>query len=93
MAPEPRLLDATRVIDAAGFIAGPVATTMTADFGADVVKGERLLHCGVIVRHTTAESLAERRRAQLAQVIGRTALLYRPRHEDPTIVPPVPRRG
>jgi formyl-CoA transferase len=40
MAPEPRLLDGIRVIDAASFIAGPVATTMMADFGADVVKVE-----------------------------------------------------
>jgi crotonobetainyl-CoA:carnitine CoA-transferase CaiB-like acyl-CoA transferase len=36
----PRLLDGIRVIDAASFIAGPVATTVMADFGADVVKIE-----------------------------------------------------
>jgi len=35
-----RLLDGLRVIDAANFIAGPVATTVMADFGADVVKIE-----------------------------------------------------
>lgn len=35
-----RLLDGIRVIDAANFIAGPVSTTMMADFGADVVKVE-----------------------------------------------------
>jgi crotonobetainyl-CoA:carnitine CoA-transferase CaiB-like acyl-CoA transferase len=35
-----RLLDGIRVIDAASFIAGPVATTVMADFGADVVKVE-----------------------------------------------------
>ncbi|HEY3190486.1 MAG TPA: CoA transferase [Solirubrobacteraceae bacterium] len=40
MAAEPRLLDGIRVIDAASFIAGPVATTIMADFGADVVKVE-----------------------------------------------------
>jgi len=35
-----RLCDGLRVIDAASFIAGPVATTILADFGADVVKIE-----------------------------------------------------
>jgi crotonobetainyl-CoA:carnitine CoA-transferase CaiB-like acyl-CoA transferase len=35
-----RLLDGIRVIDAANFIAGPVATTVMADFGADVIKVE-----------------------------------------------------
>jgi len=34
------LLDGLRVIDAASFIAGPVATTILADLGADVVKVE-----------------------------------------------------
>ena len=36
----PRLLDGIRVIDAANFIAGPVSTTVMADFGADVIKVE-----------------------------------------------------
>jgi len=36
----PRLLAGLRVLDAASFIAGPVATTVMADFGADVVKIE-----------------------------------------------------
>jgi crotonobetainyl-CoA:carnitine CoA-transferase CaiB-like acyl-CoA transferase len=35
-----RLLEGLKVIDAASFIAGPVATTVMADFGADVVKVE-----------------------------------------------------
>jgi formyl-CoA transferase len=35
-----RLLDGIRVIDAASFIAGPVATTVMADFGAQVIKIE-----------------------------------------------------
>ncbi len=34
------LLDGIRVIDAANFIAGPVAATVMADFGADVIKVE-----------------------------------------------------
>ena len=40
MAGAPRLLEGIRVIDAASFIAGPVATTVMADFGADVIKVE-----------------------------------------------------
>jgi RNA-binding protein len=39
-------------------------------------------------RHDTAERLAERTNAQLAQVLGRTALLYRGRADEPTIVLP-----
>ncbi len=39
-------------------------------------------------RHATAEELAARTRAHLAQVIGRTALLYRRRKEEPVIVLP-----
>jgi RNA-binding protein len=42
-------------------------------------------------RHATAEALAQHTRAHLAQVIGRTALLYRRRVEDPSIVLPPPR--
>ena len=39
-------------------------------------------------RHDTAEALAARTHAHLAQVIGRTALLYRTRKEEPTLVLP-----
>ena len=39
-------------------------------------------------RHEIAEALAARTHAHLAQVIGRTALLYRARKEEPTIVLP-----
>jgi RNA-binding protein len=39
-------------------------------------------------RHATAEELARRTHAHLAQVLGRTALLYRRRAEEPTIVFP-----
>ena len=44
-------------------------------------------------RHATAEALAQRTGAHLAQVIGRTALLYRRRTEDPAIILPVNGRG
>jgi len=36
-------------------------------------------------RHATASELARRTRADLTQVLGRTALLYRPRAKEPTI--------
>ena len=39
-------------------------------------------------RHDVADQLAERTKAHLAQVLGRTALLYRPRSDAPTIVLP-----
>jgi len=39
-------------------------------------------------RHATADDLARRTGAELAQVLGRTALLYRRRKSDPTIVLP-----
>jgi RNA-binding protein len=39
-------------------------------------------------RHATAEELARRTNAHLAQVLGRTALLYRRRGTDPAIVLP-----
>ena len=39
-------------------------------------------------RHETAEDLAARTRAHLAQVIGRTALLYRRRRDETMVVFP-----
>jgi RNA-binding protein len=39
-------------------------------------------------RHQAAELLAGRTQAQVAQVLGRTALLYRPRREGPQIALP-----
>lgn len=39
-------------------------------------------------RHDAAEALAQRTHAQLAQVLGRTVLLYRRRKEEPGIVLP-----
>jgi RNA-binding protein len=39
-------------------------------------------------RHAVADELAERTQAHLAQVLGRTALLYRGRKEEPAIVLP-----
>jgi RNA-binding protein len=39
-------------------------------------------------RHATAADLARRTGAHLAQVLGRTALLYRGRRQEPAIVLP-----
>ena len=39
-------------------------------------------------RHATAEALARRTGAALAQVLGRTALLYRRRRDKPSLVLP-----
>ncbi len=39
-------------------------------------------------RHDVAAALAARTKAHLAQVLGRTALLYRRRRDEPTIVLP-----
>jgi RNA-binding protein len=39
-------------------------------------------------RHATAEDLARRTHSDLAQVLGRTVLLYRRRTKEPTVVLP-----
>lgn len=39
-------------------------------------------------RHSSADLLAERTGSRVAQVLGRTALLYRPRKDEPSIVLP-----
>ena len=39
-------------------------------------------------RHDIADALAARTKAHLAQVLGRTVLLYRRRRDEPTIVLP-----
>ena len=39
-------------------------------------------------RHDAAEELASATGSSLAQVLGRTFLLYRPRHENPAILLP-----
>jgi RNA-binding protein len=39
-------------------------------------------------RHTAAEQLASATHSELAQVLGRTFLLYRPRAKDPAILLP-----
>jgi RNA-binding protein len=39
-------------------------------------------------RHEAADMLAARTQAQVAQVLGRTVLLYRPRKDKPQIVLP-----
>lgn len=39
-------------------------------------------------RHDVAEELSQRTHAELAQVLGRTALLYRPRKQEPGIILP-----
>ena len=39
-------------------------------------------------RHQAADMLAARTQAQVAQVLGRTVLLYRPRKDKPQIVLP-----
>jgi RNA-binding protein len=39
-------------------------------------------------RHDAAAELAQRAHAEVAQVLGRTALLYRPRKQEPAIILP-----
>jgi RNA-binding protein len=39
-------------------------------------------------RHEAADTLAEKTQAQVAQVLGRTALLYRQRKDNPVIALP-----
>lgn len=48
----------------------------------------RVLESAALDRHEAADALAARTGSQVAQVLGNTFLLYRPRAEDPTIILP-----
>jgi RNA-binding protein len=74
----------------AGATAGVVAALQVALHDHELVKVK--FGQSVEDRETLADSLAASTGSELAQVLGRTALLYKPREQKPKIVLPAPRR-
>lgn len=71
-------------VGAEGVTPGVVAATEQALLDHELVKIK--IADGPEDRHEAAEHLAKETHAELAQVLGRTALLYKQRAEDPKIV-------
>lgn len=70
-----------------GLSEGVIAATARALLDHELVKIKILEGAG-LERHQAAEELARATGAEVAQVLGNTALLYRPREENPEIVLP-----
>jgi RNA-binding protein len=69
-------------------VTGAVVEQAEAQLSAHELIKARVSENAPASRHETADMLAARTRAEVVQVLGRTALLYRPRPEDPTLVLP-----
>ncbi len=70
-----------------GLSEGVIAATARALLDHELVKIKILEGAG-LERHQAAEELARATGSEVAQVLGNTALLYRPREENPEIVLP-----
>ena len=70
-----------------GVTAGVVEQAET-QLGAHELIKIRMTESTPVSRHETADELAARTQAEVVQVLGRTALLYRERADEPTIVLP-----
>lgn len=70
-----------------GLSEGVIAATARALLDHELVKIKILEGAG-LERHQAAEELARATGSEVAQVLGNTALLYRPRDESPEIVLP-----
>jgi RNA-binding protein len=69
-------------------VTGAVVEQAETQLGAHELIKVRVSEHAPASRHATADELAARTRAEVVQVLGRTALLYRERAEEPTIVLP-----
>lgn len=70
-----------------GLSEGVVAATSRALLDHELIKIKILEGAG-LERHQTAQELARATSSEVAQVLGNTVLLYRPRDENPEIVLP-----
>lgn len=70
-----------------GLSEGVISATAQALLDHELVKIKILEGAG-LERHQAAEELARATGSEVAQVLGNTALLYRPRAENPEIVLP-----
>jgi RNA-binding protein len=80
-------LAATLHVGRDGVTAGIVEQAETQLRAQELIK-IRMTESTPASRHETADELAARTRAEVVQVLGRTALLYRERADEPTIVLP-----
>jgi len=80
-------LTATLQVGREGVTAAVVEQADT-QLGAHELIKVRVSENAPLSRRETADTLAARTRADVVQVLGRTALLYRRRPEDPAIVLP-----
>lgn len=77
-------LEPVVIIGQSGITPGVVTAVEQALFDHELIKVK--FNEGPEDRHQGADRLAKETGAELAQVLGRTVLLYKPREEDPKIV-------
>jgi RNA-binding protein len=85
-------LDPVVIVGKLGLTTAVVAATKGALLAHELVK-VKLPQVEPEARRSLAAALAEATRSEVAQVLGRTVLLYKRHPKKPTIVLPRPRKG